>query len=351
MDYMITVCDGKKRFLSEEYNYQLDTKTGNFYRWGRTFEDDPVLSPYGPEIADIEISTGDCSGKCPWCYKANETGNGHHMTLATFKKVLDNLPRTLTQVALGLTDLDSNPDLIPIMEYCHECGVMPNFTTAGFGCDDLHFVANVASLAGAVAVSVYPHTKDRAYNTVRMFLDSGVEQTNIHLLYYQENKDFVYEVLGDVKKDPRLDGLNAVVLLGLKPKGRAEGGKLTPFTQEEFTSLAVYCSVNHIPMGFDSCSAAKFDGAIDSLPVDSDTKEIYRQCSERCESGLFSIYVARGGNVYPCSFTEDKLDWWKPVNLAEVEDFYKEVWHTDQMNRWRKMLLNNCRQCPVYKIG
>jgi len=58
----------KKYCRSEDYNYNFDKETGFFARWGKTKEDDPDYSPFGPEILDLEISSGgDCLGNCPFC--------------------------------------------------------------------------------------------------------------------------------------------------------------------------------------------------------------------------------------------------------------------------------------------
>jgi hypothetical protein len=64
----------QKYFKSSNYNYRFNLNNGFFARWGKTFDHDPPYSPFGPEIADIEISTI-CPGidgiHCPYCYKAN----------------------------------------------------------------------------------------------------------------------------------------------------------------------------------------------------------------------------------------------------------------------------------------
>ena len=100
--------DNIKAVKSPFYNYVFDKKTGFFARWGQTKEDDPEFSPYGPEIADIEISSandddvknansdmiitnGGCSGKfCKkFCYKQSTSDKTVHMSLDTFKQILD----------------------------------------------------------------------------------------------------------------------------------------------------------------------------------------------------------------------------------------------------------------------
>ena len=95
-----------KSFRSPGYNFAFDTRNGKFLRWGESPEDDPQFSPFGPEIADIEISTI-CSQGCKWCYKSN-TRTGKNMSLETFKQVFEVLPKeTLTQIAFGVGDLQS----------------------------------------------------------------------------------------------------------------------------------------------------------------------------------------------------------------------------------------------------
>ena len=136
-----------KRIRSKYYNHNFDTETGLSIRWGKTManEDDPILSPIGPEIADIEISTV-CNGigktmdarkPCPWCYKSN-TGCGSNMSFDTFKSIFHKLPKNLTQIAFGIGDIDGNPDLWRIMEYCRSNSynsVVPNITVNGMGVD------------------------------------------------------------------------------------------------------------------------------------------------------------------------------------------------------------------------
>ena len=328
--------------FSPSYNYLFDVDTGEFARWGKTLDDDPEWCEWGPEIADIEISEGDCTGRCPWCYKSNPENNGKHMTFDAFRKVLDLFPATLTQVALGLTDLDANPDLLDIMRYCLDNDVVPNFTTAGFGATP-ELVRATAAMAGAVAVSVYPHTRERAYETIRMFQAEGMKQVNIHLLYHADNMGFVYGVLNDVAS--KVVEPNAVVLLGLKPKGR--GSNLQPLAPADFTDLIRFCLENELPMGFDSCSASRFLRAVDDLGIEGVQREYFHTVAEPCESALFSIYVSRDSLVYPCSFTEDVE---QPISMLKAEDFIKDVWSRPSMQAWRKRLLANDRRCPAYNI-
>jgi len=326
--YKVLVTGNYKSVRSPKYNYTFDKLTGLFLRWGETPDDDPAMSPFGPEIADIEISTGDCSGGCPWCYKSNGDGFGEHMSAETFEQVLDDLPDTITQVALGITDADANPYFIDILKACRDRGIVPNYTTSGFGLTEEIEKATYV-YGGAVAVSVYPHNMGTAFDTICRFIKLGMEQVNIHLLFHATNKPFVNKVLEAARS---IEGLNAVVLLGLKPKGGAEGWK--PMDQETFSDIV---SSSKVRLGFDSCSSPKFEAW-----AKANGREDQLVFAERCESSLFSTYVNVHGDAYPCSFAEGHQDV-KPTSV-------KGAWHSDEFIKFRERLLANNRECPLYNV-
>ena len=336
--------DTRKHVVSPNYRYMFYKHDGRFYRWGKTQDDDPQFSPFGPEILDIEISTGDCNMACPWCYKSNSAGNGKHMTLGTFKMILDKMPATLTQIAIGITDADSNPDFIPMMHYARRKDIIPNYTTSGRGLND-EILDATAELCGAVAVSVYPQNKELAYWAIREFLSRGMKQVNIHLLYYKENLDFCYQVLSDYH-NRLMPQVNAIVLLGMKPCGRAKDN-FTPASFDEFGKLVDYCFSTQVPVGFDSCSAPKFEKWVVGTDLPELDKKKYLEMCEPCESQCFSTYINVDGAVYPCSFTE-RVE--IGIDMAGVENFISDVWESPEALTWREWLLSNNRNCPVYSI-
>lgn len=68
---MITENSKFKFLRSDVFNYNLDKRTGYMETWGRTKEEDPQFCPFGPVIADIEVTTI-CSGvngtPCSFCF-------------------------------------------------------------------------------------------------------------------------------------------------------------------------------------------------------------------------------------------------------------------------------------------
>jgi hypothetical protein len=157
-----------KKGVSPDYNFLFDKTNGRFARWGRELNDDPSWSPAGPEILDLELSSGGCAGKCPWCYKSNPERLIHNLTFDEFKIIFHKMPPILTQIAFGITDISTNPDFFNIMEYAREHGVIPNYTTHGIGVDE-EIANETVRICGAIAVSVYEHTKEQAYEAIQKY--------------------------------------------------------------------------------------------------------------------------------------------------------------------------------------
>lgn len=332
-----------KVFQSPSYNYVFDRITGYFARWGTDREDDPTWSPFGPEILDLEISTGACKGRCRFCYKANGTPINHtkHMTLDTFKRILEKMPNTLTQIAFGITDVYGNPDFFDMMRYAREQGVVPNYTTHGLDLDQ-NAINLTTELCGAVAVSVV--NKQKTFEAVQA-LSKRMKQVNIHFMISEERLEDAYQLICDMKDDPRLYKMNAVVFLQYKPKGRFTD-QFTPITFPHFRELVEYCEAAGVRFGFDSCTAPMYEKIIEGRPE----ADRLREFVEPCESAIFSSYVNADGDFFPCSFCEGQPGWEEGISVVNCKTF-DDVWSHKRVREWRINLWQNCRACPMYDLG
>lgn len=347
-----------KKFHKPDYNYSFDMVSGAHYRWGKTVKDDPSWCPYGPEILDIEIASGHCNGACPWCYKGNSISKyNEYMPFDLYTKVFSKLNlETLTQIAFGITSISANPDMWKIMEFTRSNGIIPNYTTNGIQTTDR--IADLTKeLCGAVAVSVYPHTKKVAYEAIRKYLDHGVGQVNMHFMLSEETLPFLYEVLEDIKnKHPLIDGMNAIVLLQYKDKNPNAHFHSPSFLK--FKEVVDYCYNEKINFGFDSCSSAMFMKSVASYP---DAERLISMV-DNCESSLMSFYIDYKGLAYPCSFLQGIGEWEKGINVATCSSFMDDVWFNPRVVAYREKLLssskgcsckfsNVCRSCFVYDIN
>jgi len=256
----------------------------------------------------------------------------------------------LTQVAFGITGVQTNPDFLKMMRYCRANGVIPNFTLSGADLTD-EMAVECSKLIGAVAVSAYERDKNVCYDTVKKFVDLGIKQTNIHLLVSKQSLPFVYEVLSDRQSDSRLQGMYAIVFLGLKPKNR--GSTFGFASVEEFDRLIRYCLKENIVFGFDSCSAPKYEFAVRRMGFSEEQERALIQQSESCESSLMSSYINVFGEYHNCSFSEGEAIWGEGISVLDSDDFVADVWNSEKVKSWREMVLTNhvvsgCRECPVF---
>lgn len=359
---ILKIENGVKKFRSESYSYNFDLTTGFFQRWGETTGDDPTWSPFGPEIADIEITTS-CRGPklsngknklCSFCYKSNNP-NGKYMSLETFKTLLDKFPHRvnsngsrdfiLTQIAFGVdAECISNPDVWKIFSHCRDNGIVPNLTIASI---DDEVAKNIAKYCGACAVSRYDD-KEVCYNTIDLLTNKhGMNQVNIHQLVSKSTIDNIWETLKDVKTDPRLKKLNAIVFLSLKQKGR--GVTQEPISQEEYAKIIQYCLDNEIPFGSDSCGAGKLLKSLN----DKQYVEIIKVV-EPCEAASLSFYCDVDAKYYPCSFmANEDGDWKSGIDMLSVTNFLQDVWSNPKTLTFRDKVAkcNKCLSgCCHYKV-
>jgi len=163
-----------KIIRSENYNFNFDEKTGFFQRWGKTKQDDPDTSPFGPEILDLEISSGHCSASCAFCYKENNSDkSSQNMTLGQCQILLSkfNLD-ALTQIAFGICDIHTNPYMWDIFRHCRDKGIIPNYTCNGLFVDEA--IANkTKALCGAVAVSIVD--KEESFKAINHFTSISMD--------------------------------------------------------------------------------------------------------------------------------------------------------------------------------
>jgi MoaA/NifB/PqqE/SkfB family radical SAM enzyme len=353
-----------KVLVSDNYNFILDKRNGKFQRWGETPEDDALSSPYGNEILDLEISQsvnekdldkfprsklvkdGGCKGNCPFCYKSNGKNlPTYNMTFETFFEIFDRMPRTMYSIAFGIMNIDTNPDFFEMARHAKKFGVMPTFTMHGLDEITSERVETISELMGAVAVSVY--NKEKSYDWIKALTDAGMNQVNIHYFLSQETYNGAIELIEDLKVDPRLEKLNAVVFLHNKGKGNSKINNFHCLSDESYTNLISLCIHDKVRFGMDSCGANRFLKFAKNY--DKDFYESVEGMVDPCESGLFSAYINVLGEYFPCSFMEGERDWKEGIKVLDYDSFL-QVWESPRVEAWRSELHKCGRNCPRFKV-
>jgi len=357
----------------KDYNYAFNKVTGSTIRFGATLEDDPSMCKLGPEILDLEISVNGCpkvgGHNCKFCYKNNSDAPATNMKFETFQKILDSFPKNLSQIAFGITGVQTNPDFPKMLKYCRECGVIPNYTLSGADLND-EIIEATKNSCGAVAVSCYEGNKDLCYDTIAKLHEKAPDiHVNMHIVLSEGTLNHVMDVLNDIKreikqvkviskggdksivfsvpkgkpKDPRLEFLRHIVFLRIKPVGRASKMN-TKVPLSVFEKVIDFCTANHIGYGFDSCSALD----VETVLAKKGHPELAKYC-ESCESSRFSSYISCAGIYWHCSFAE-KDSRIKPINVLDYDNA-NTWWNSKEMNEFRtNMNLKNEMQCPLFNL-
>ena len=333
------------------YNCFFNKLTGYNIRFGKEVDDDPSWCELGPEIADIEVVTGSCpkvnSENCRWCYKNNTSAAGKAMTFDQFKKVINSFAANLSQVALGITGVKSNPQLKDMLVWLREQGIIGNLTLTGADLDD-ELADVLCQYCGACAVSCYDKAKDLCYNTIKKLHDTAREKfkrnmsVNMHIVIADFSMNHVMDVLNDIKNG-KVPGLKSIVMLHAKPVGRAKNLDCS-LSKDNLVNVVKFCLNNNISFGFDSCNAHN----VQDILVEMDKSRLCDSI-ETCESARLSIYVNVDGKITPCSFVEHVYEN-SAIDLLNNDVAVKDVWATDKMlNRFRNC--NKCStSCPIYAL-
>lgn len=323
-----------------DYHFLADAETGITFRWGRSFDDNPIFAPI-PELADISISNR-CSKGCSFCYK-DSTPKGHLMTYDEYCQVLDSLCSrdncTVFQVAIGGGEPLEHPDFFMIVEETVKRGIILNFTTNG----QLLTPKVYAKLKGKVGAMAISASSIKEIELIKPMLkgNDGIK-VNIH---YVLSTDSIQDAVGIVNGEYNnlLNGINAVVFLTFKPAGR--GKKEQVLKNEADTDAfikAIKTSKCSCKIGFDACF----------VPMLIHRQTVREEMVDTCEGGFFSVYIDEYMNVSPCSFSQGR----DAYSLKE-HDFY-DIWQ-NKLQSYRDRVKNGCESvclahdlcrgaCPYY---
>ena len=319
--------------------YSFDPKTGFYVRTGILDDDlvdtgvDPFMAEF-PHLLDVGIMghclhgrTGLCVKAGIGCYQNGLTIEQPNMAIEDFRDIVLQCRDKTNQFALGgRGDPDQHEQFKEILELCTENGIVPNFTTSGYGLTPEH-ARLCRRHCGAVAVSWYrsPYT----IRAIQMLLDAGVK-TNIH---YVLGRNTIDEALNRLERQDFPAGVNALLFLLHKPVGL--GSKEQVLDECDPRILRFFQLVDHggyrFKVGMDSCT---IPGTIKKC------HNLLKEALDTCEGGRFSAYIGADMVMLPCSFDQDKR---YAVSLKSRS--VEEAWNSREFNDFRLILEEGCPGC------
>lgn len=347
----------------------FNQETGFYFRTG-ILEDgkdtgvDPFMASF-PELLDVGIMGHCIHGKIGLCQKAGigcyQDGlhsNNPNMSLEDFKKIAEQCKGKTFQFALGgCGDPDQHEHFEEILKVCKENGIVPNFTTSGFGMTKA-LAKLCKQYCGAVAVSWYrsPYT----LKAINLLLAEGVK-TNIH---YVLSKSTLTEALQHLRRDElnnSIDrnkfnsqgdlaqsyshntlqfpkGINAVIFLLHKPVGLGTKEDMITKDNKDFLNFLDLVNEREFPykIGFDSCT----------VPALINLDKVDPNCLDTCEGGRWSAYITPDMKLLPCSFDNQEQKW--AVDLAQYS--IAEAWESNTFNDFRNHFSHSCPDCKHHTL-
>lgn len=342
----------------------FNQETGFYFRTG-ILEDgkdtgvDPFMASF-PELLDVGImghcihgKTGLCQKAGIGCYQDGLHSNNPNMSLEDFKKIAKQCKGKTFQFALGgCGDPDQHEHFEEILKVCKENGIVPNFTTSGFGMTKA-LAKLCKQYCGAAAVSWYrsPYT----LKAINLLLAEGVK-TNIH---YVLSKSTLTEALQHLRRDElnnSIDrnkfnsqgglaqsysryslqfpkGINAVIFLLHKPVGLGTKEDMITKDNKDFLNFLDLVNEREFPykIGFDSCT----------VPALINLDKVDPNCLDTCEGGRWSAYITPDMKLLPCSFDNQEQKW--AVDLAQYS--IAEAWESSTFNDFRNHFSHSCPDC------
>lgn len=308
-------------------------RTGILNKQGWDTGVDPFMASF-PHLIDVGImghcihgKTGLCLKAGIGCYQSGLYVDRPNMSLEDFSIIATQCKGKVNQFALGgRGDPDQHEHFGEILAVCWENGIVPNFTTSGYGMSK-----ELAQLSkrycGAVAVSWYRN--DYTFQAIQLLLDAGVK-TNIH---YVLGKNSIDEVITRLEYDDFPEGINGVVLLLHKPVGLGFSDNVLSSHDERIAYLfrLIDRGKHRFKVGMDSCSVP---GIVNFC------KNVIPEAIDPCEGGRFSCYIGADMVMVPCSFDQQGT-----YGISLQEYSIEQAWNSSVFDGFRKILGSRCPSC------
>lgn len=290
-----------------------------------------------PELLDVGIMGHCIHGKKGLCLRAGiecyQDGlhrNDADMSVEDFRSIARQCSGRTYQFALGgCGDPDQHENFSDILEICRQEGIVPNFTTSGFGMTE-GIAQKCQKYCGAVAVSWYrSRYTERA---IEILTKAGVK-TNIH---YVLSKNTIAEAIERLREHSFPDNINAIVFLLHKPVGLGTHRNMISLKDEklyEFIRLADSGKTGY-KIGFDSCTVPALVNFADHISLSS---------LDTCEGARWSAYISSDMKMMPCSFDNQEKRWAVDLRSHTIE----EAWRSSEFEDFRTYFKKSCPKCTL----
>lgn len=273
---------------NQHYRVLFNSKTGAFVRMEDKEFAEPFWCEKGPELIDLSI-TNYCTRECEFCYRQSNH-QGKHLSFMNIQRIVKQAKEVgVLQIALGGGNPNQHPRFVEILRLIRESGIVPSYTTNGFGLTDK--ILHATSIyCGAMAVSFYPPYDVEYYSKLFKKITNYGIRLNLHVILKQDTIGMMTKWLSEAPEFFKY--LNAIIFLNYKPIGGSKSYMVKDSNMlKAFFEAADKCK--SVKIGFDSCSMS---GIVRWM------KNVKPEYLESCEAARFSAFISEDLKMYPCSF-------------------------------------------------
>ena len=295
----------------------------------------PVPSLSAPTLVDFQI-TEKCYMGCPHCY-ASSVDAGDHVSWDDLKLVVQQMKDCgVMQVALGGGEPLIHPEIIPLLQLCHEAGIVPNLTTGGMNFSDKKLRA-LRDYCGAVGISMegvgkrYERWRSWGFDNFLKSLTRMKEAnvpTVIQITLSARNIGELDEMVDFLLTQKHLYG---VIFLAYKNVGRGitaanNLGTIDPATVSPALKKAFDRLRPHMRVGYDCCMTPGIAG------VEEEAEFADASNLEGCSATRGSVGVSASLDVSPCTFTGE-------YNLGNLKkNHLRDIWQGRTSEAFRRRI-------------
>ncbi|MBI4744013.1 MAG: radical SAM protein [Actinobacteria bacterium] len=300
--------------------------------------------------SEIHFSiTNKCPLRCPNCYVDGGCEVNDELSLNDIKRSIDIFSELgVFQIAFGGGEPFAHPDLIEIVKYAREKGIVPNITTNGYYIEEE--LAKECRIFGQINISLDGVSGEAlklrgeesflvADKAIKLLVKSGA-RVGINVVLSSVNFDH----LEQSSEYARSNKIKDILLLRYKPLGRGQKNynqlalktdhlkRLFPLTQKISYKLGVRFRAD--------CSL--FPSLVYHAP-DPTSLEYWGMAG--CDAGNNLVSITPQGRFKTCSFCYDDGG-----IVFDLKEQWQENSHLNLFRKWNELASEPCKICKYLSL-
>lgn len=309
-----------------------------------------------PESVHLAI-THRCNYKCPSCYVDDSIEN--ELTTAEIKVLIDNMAEMkVFQLAIGGGEPFLRDDLIGIVRYTRQKGIIPNITTNGSLITE-DIASELSGHIGQIQVSINGHNRELhesarekgSFDAVLRSMDI-LRKSKIHFgintLISRDNINEIEEIIAFAVQQ----GAVSINLLRPKPSKLDDRWyKKSKLTSEDYKTVhkAIKSVLGKYPIRI------TIDCALSFLMNVESTNSLQKHGIYGCSGARRFLSIRPDGSAYPCSLIDSYCGGNIKNGLKDVWEGFDEFRNTQLKGKCgvceTKRYCSGCRAISLYETG